>query len=295
MSKSNDTYLNILASYAYLNGKGLAERLAKISSAGEANIMIDSGAFTAHNASGNFSHVNVEQYTDFCLQYEPYFEKFVMLDVLGNEAASKKNYEYMVARGATPMFVLTVFDNDFDYLRSTMKVTPHICVATAGRKNDWAIKRYQDAYKQTNGQCLTHALGFITYPRMLQIPIVSADSSSWKASALRFGNLQYFDNGLKSLSVKNLYRGKEPIPKKLREVLEFCGVTPAMFRNTENHKGNFSIACYISTFTNLMLARYCYKRGLRYFLAINNEPDIDKILYIYENLSHLSYQQFRNL
>ena len=60
--KSNDTSLNLLLSFAYgaknpvLNGEFFA-----MSKSGEANVMLDSGAFSAFGAkSKGFSHVTLD-------------------------------------------------------------------------------------------------------------------------------------------------------------------------------------------------------------------------------------------
>ena len=113
----NNTSLNILISYAYMNkNQPLIDNMIRLASLGKMNFMIDSGAFTKHNALMNTSFINVEQYCEFLHKYGEYAEKYVMLDVVGNDKQSKVNYEKMVADGLNPMFVATMFDKDFEYM-----------------------------------------------------------------------------------------------------------------------------------------------------------------------------------
>ena len=295
---TNNTPLNILISYAYLKGSvAFIDTLKRLSLNGSVNLMLDSGAFTKFNAKGNFQHINVSEYCDFLGHYADIFEKYVMLDVIGNAEASKKNYEYMLSRGLNPMFVVTMFDNDIDYIKSAVKRNANICVAGgATTKGDWLVKRYQDIYASTGRKALIHGLAYVTYPKMLQLPLASVDSSSWKAASLRFGQLQYFDNGLKSFHYKDVYKhgGKALLPVH-RTLLKECGITPAIYAREENHKGNYSIESMYGIRAALKMQRVCYRSGLRYFLAISNMADLEKIMYVHKNYNNLDYNKFKDL
>lgn len=91
--------------------------------------MIDSGAFTKHNAKGNFDHINLDSYCSFLDEFAPFADKYVMLDVIGNRNLSVCNYETMLKRGLNPMFVFTTYDTDFAYLREAVRNNRDICVA----------------------------------------------------------------------------------------------------------------------------------------------------------------------
>lgn len=68
----NNTSLNILVSYAYLTSKKLEAFLKKEVERKSINIMIDSGAFTKHNAKGNYDHINLEDYCRFLSDWGEY-------------------------------------------------------------------------------------------------------------------------------------------------------------------------------------------------------------------------------
>lgn len=295
--RCNNTPINILVSYAYCgNDKSFTERVINMSRSGVANFMLDSGAFTKFNAKSAFKHVNLQDYVTYCHQYGEEFEKYVMLDVVGNEEQSKKNYEYMVRSGLSPMFVVTMFDKDMNYVRQTLNTNANICVAGGvTTKSDWMTKRFQDIYKACEGKCKIHGLGYVTFPKMLQLNLASVDSSSWNAAPARFGNIVYFDNGLKQSLYKEFMSGKKRMPKQVVNALEFCGITPSMFKREENNRGKASIGLMLSLLANTQLQRYCYRRGLRFFLAAGKLLDLIQIQYIVENINNLRYEDFQKL
>ena len=292
----NDTYLNILLSYAYLGKDAEMTKLA-ISSAknGEINLMIDSGAFTKHNAKSAFDHVNMDEYCTFLEKVSPYAEKYVMLDVVGNAEKSKENYETMIRRGFNPMFVATLFDKDYSYLREAVGNNPHLCVAGGvTTKGPWMIKRFQTIYKESGEKALIHGLGYVTFPKMFQLPLYSVDSSSWVAPA-RFGRLDYFDNGMKGIGCREVLRGQKKPTSKLKELLNEFRVTPAMFVREAIHHGQASLEMLSGIYSNIRMQRYCKRHGLDYFLAVATKTQVRQIMWVAENLNDISFEKFYNL
>ena len=289
-----DTYLNILISFAYMTSDAFCRKVRQLVEQKKINVMIDSGAFTKHNAKGDFSHINLDSYCKFIEQYGSLSEKYVMLDVVGDSEASRRNYEIMVLRGLNPMYVMTMFDKDYSYMRDAVRRNPHICVAGGvTTKGAWLIKRFQDIYRQSLGKALIHGLGYVTYPKMLQLPLYSVDSSSWKAASLRFGSLQYFDNGLKAISYRDIMRGKSYLTLLQRQVLNNLGITPSIFMKDEYHRGSYSIECLAGIQANIALQKICKRSKLDYFLAASNQMDVEKIVYVNENYQNLNYEKFR--
>lgn len=295
--KSNDTYLNVLVSYAYLQkNKEFTQLVTDASMSGTANVMIDSGAFTLFNAKQKRDWLTLDNYCRFLDLYGHKVEKYVMLDVIGNHQKSKDNYETMIKRGYNPMFVFTMHDNDFDYLKDARKNNEHICIAGGvTTKGDWMRKRIQDSYKATNGKL--HALGYVTYPNIYQLPLHSVDSSSWIQGAQVYGNIPYFDNGLKGVSYREVLKGKKKLPIKLVQVLEKLKITPKEFSNTDNHRGRVSIATVCSIIAYIEYQKLSKRQNLNLFLATANLSQLKSLIYVNEHYDKgtLTYQNFRKI
>lgn len=285
-----------MVSYAYLGkSPSFLDLLIKYVSNGTINLMIDSGAFTAYNGRLERSYINVEEYSQFLHSYAKYSEKYVMLDVVGNAVKSKENYEQMLAKGLNPMFVVTMFDNDYDYIRQAVNQNPNICVAGgATTKSDWMTNRFINVYNETSGKAKIHGLAYVTFPRMLQLPLKSVDSASWKLSALRFGNIAFFNKGLKSINYNDVFKGREKLSEHQIRILHKLGVTVDEFKNLKYHKGNYLIACYSNIYANILMQKYCMDRGLDFFLSISNSRDLKKYIYV-ATCKDKSYKDFRNL
>lgn len=292
----NETPFNVLCSFAYIaNDKNILSLIQRLTTSGEMNLMIDSGAFTKHNAKGNFDHINLDSYCSFLDEFAPFADKYVMLDVIGNRNLSVCNYETMLKRGLNPMFVFTTYDTDFAYLREAVRNNRDICVAGgATTKNDWTIKRYQDAYLQTDKQAKIHALGYFTVPNVFRLNLCSFDSSSFWTAATRFGQIVYWDATTKTttrISHADVLRDGKKLPRNLTQMFEKYKITPLMYQNKNYHCKDVSIELFINIISNLQLQQYCWKQGLRYFFAVSNYEQLQKILFIRDNPG-ITYWQF---
>ena len=277
--KSNNTYLNILISYAYSGGaKSFNDAVMTHSVNGDINVMIDSGAFTIYN-SKTISKLNLDTYCNYLEKNAHKVEKYVMLDVIKDEAKTKQNYELMLKRNFNPMFVFTEYDNDWSYCKQAVGNQKHLCVAGGVTiRGDWILKRYQDIYRKT--QANIHALGYVAYNNIFRLPLYSVDSSSWVQASQRFGNIQYFDNGIKTINYKEILTGKKKIPYEVRLLFEKLKITPKQFSNLENHRGGKSIESLCTTYAFLEFQKYSKRLGLDLFLAIANTGQLNTILYI---------------
>lgn len=295
--KLNNTHLNILASYAYLGkSKTFSDALINQSQLGTMNVMLDSGAFTLFNAKQKREWLTLDNYCKYINQYGHLIEKYVMLDVIGNDDASKVNYEKMIKRDLNPMFVYTMADDDYNYLKDATKKNKHICVAGGvTTKGDWIKKRFQDVYKHTNG--LIHGLGYVSYPSMYQLPIHSVDSSSWIQSSQVYGILSYFDNGMKGVAYKDVLKRVKKLPIQLIKLLEELKINPKQFSNLDNHKGARSIAALINLISYLEYQKYSKRLGIKLFLAINNVRSINDIIFVNEeyNQGTLNFSKWQKL
>lgn len=294
--KSNNTYFNLLASYAYLgNNPTFTEAFFGLHRSGIANVMIDSGAFTAHNAKERRDWLNLDTYCDFLGQYGDMSEKYIMLDVIGNQEKTKENYAEMVRRGLKPMFVLTMYDKEWSFLRDTMKINPDCSVSGGTQtKGPWLIKRFQDVMKYTDNAARIHGLGYVTFPNLFRAPIVSGDSSSWLAQPQRFGAINaWTKDGIKAQLYKEVWAGK-PVAPYLRPMLNRIEVTPAQFMQKQYHRGACSIGALMSMICYLDYQKYAQAHNRRLFLAIGSKLNMDMLVWVKENQKDLTYQKFLN-
>lgn len=291
--RSNNTSFNVLASYAYL-GKGgpFNDLLMDASKNGICNVMIDSGAHTIHNAKVD-KGLNLDGYCNYLEKYGCNVEKYVMLDVIKNHKLTKENYKIMLSRGYNPMFVLTEFDNDFDYLREAVSNNRHICVAGGvSTKSEWMSHRYYKVFNESNA--LIHGLGYVKYPTMYQLPLHSVDSSSWIQGAQVFGHIIYFDDGIKSALSREYLSGKKKLPRKLIEVMEKCKISPTMFMKKENHRGKSSIGTILSIVCYAEYQKLSKAQNQNLFLATCNKTQLQQLLYVNEHINKgsLTYENF---
>ena len=297
--KSNNTYLNVLVSYAYLQkNKEFTDFAIDLSTSGIANVMIDSGAFTLYNAKQKRDWLTLDNYCKFLDTYAHKVEKYVMLDVIRDEVQSKKNYEQMVNRDFNPMYVFTEKDNEWEYLNQAIDNQKHVCVAGGvSNKSQWMFKRYQDVYKKTKSRAKIHGLGFVKYPEMYQLPLHSVDSSSWIQAAQVYGNIPYFDNGMKGLPYNDVLKKKKKLPRPLIEIFEKLKITPKQFSNLENHKGRVSIATVCSIIAYIEYQRVSKRQNVNLFLASANVSQLKSLAYVNENYNKgtLTYENFRKI
>jgi CRISPR/Cas system CSM-associated protein Csm4 (group 5 of RAMP superfamily) len=155
-------------------------------------------------------------------------------------------------------------------------------------------KRFQDVYKQTNA--LIHGLGYVTYPKIFQLPLHSVDSSSWIQASQIYGAICYFDNGMKGVQYSDILKNKKKLPYQLQSLFERFEITPKMLLNIENSKGNKSIQSMLSIIAYLEYQKLSKRKDLNLFLAVSNNSQLNSILNINEmyNTDKLTYERFKN-
>lgn len=293
--KSVDTPVNVLVSFAYAGkDKRLLRDALSLVDSEKINLMIDSGAFSAFNNKG-FDYVTLDNYCRFIETIEDKIEKYVMLDVIGNAKKSRENYETMISRGLSPMFVVTMFDDDFAYIKHAVSNNPHVCVAGGATvKNDWLVQRYQKVLKASDGSAKIHGLAFVTFPKMMMCGLASVDSSSWHVGASKYGDAGFFDaHGIHSFTQARLIKRIKDGDKALREVLDRLGVAKADLVSPSSFHGQVSLAVFLRCRAQMEMQRYVYRRGLRLFLAASNYNAMSYISYFTEHWDSPTYQGFK--
>ena len=275
MALVNDTPNNVLMSFA-LFGRASSSKgsfcstklLMESAKSGEINLMMDSGAFSAFNSKG-YGHVTLDNYCRYLDRFAGDVEKYIMLDVIGDEDGTKRNYETMLKRGFDPMYVFTMASKDTGFLASAIRKNPNVCVAGgATTKGDWLVQRYQRILKLSNGKARIHGLAFVTFPKMLQCGLSSVDSSSWAVAPMKFASIPYFADGVKMLDRRRLVAGLKKGDKVCKKVADKLRLTVRDLSTEGNFHTTASIPFYVGVKAYMEMQRYCYRRGLRLFFAI---------------------------
>jgi hypothetical protein len=187
--------IDLLFSHAHLTDKF---RAVVFGMSDLINILIDSGAFSAYNSG---KEIKIEEYTDVCLkQYHGRVWQYIMLDKIANPKVSKENLSYMLDKGCLPMPVF-VAGEDFSYVQELVKINEFICVGGGQAGTDsYSRHRYQKTFRASGCKAKIHALGFLRWPDIYQLPIFSGDSCAFSNGAM-YGHLSIYDRrkGIRNL------------------------------------------------------------------------------------------------
>lgn len=223
-------------------------------------LMIDSGAFSAWNLgnkTGKDIKVDVDEYIDFINQYGDKFDVIVQVDaVTGKDGldeghnekqeATWENFLYMrskIRKDLWPKFIPAVHGGDtwdfldkvLDYVDEDGKHIEYIALAgpqntQSNRNTNWWFEAFSRIQKSSNPNVKTHGLGMTKFELLDELPLTSADSSSWNAFG-RFGSI-VTPLGTISISDRKLERPDNfnnlPWSRQveIREYLESLGSSP---------------------------------------------------------------------
>jgi hypothetical protein len=170
--------LDILISYAYWNEKyGDFFREHK----NELNILLDSGAFTAHSSG---KEIHLKDYHNFLKKNKDIFDEYIQLDVLGNFEKTKINYRKSLDAGFSPLPVFSL-GSPIDYLYEISD--RRFCLGNLiNQDKDDVVNFFLNNIQNPNK---IHLLGIDRlYYFKHKNPPQSMDASNW-LSGLRFGNV----------------------------------------------------------------------------------------------------------
>jgi len=148
--------------------------------------LLDSGAFTAWKAG---KPIALDDYCRFIesLPFESW--RYFMLDVIGDPAATMRNYETMLKRGFNPIPIFTRGEDPSvldDYYKTSDLVAIGGLVGTPGNKG------FVKGIMEKVGGRRVHWLGFFDCNFVKHYRPYSCDSSTWKVGAT-FKNFNVVD------------------------------------------------------------------------------------------------------
>lgn len=253
--------LSLLVAYPYVT-KGVYDLMAQFAGVGGVRWLLDSGAFTAWKSG---QPISLDDYCSFLrnLPVQPW--RYFALDVIGDGAASARNYYEMLHRGFKPVPVFTRGES-LDVLDRYYETSDLVAIGgLVSRVSD--PKPYIKHLHKHLGQRAYHLLGFTALDWIKYLKPYSVDSSSWEAAA-RYGTLcVYMGQGrIKNLSHREVrsHLHDESLAARIR-ALGF--ELPDLGRESNWHGGQ-SLARQITTASWMWLSIDVERRlGVRLFLA----------------------------
>lgn len=148
-------------------------------------LLVDSGAFTAHTLGFEYS---VDEYCEWVKTHPLKPERYIQLDVIGDEIETVKNLEVMVNSGTNPIPVFTR-GSSLETLERMYQIAPFIAIGgLVGTKNNAGYVKYVQKHIKDRP---VHWLGFTRLSFISRYRPSSCDSSGW-VTTRRYGGLRVY-------------------------------------------------------------------------------------------------------
>jgi len=206
---------NILFSYAYVKDCSWLKKYRGL------NILVDSGAFTTWTKG---KQIDIDEYIEYIkgevLPLRKYHEvNIINLDVIPGRFGKKptqeerelsakeglQNYMYMKSKGIETIHTFHMYEKK-EVLDEIKKHCKYIGISPA---NDASLKKRVEwlrwVFYDLRTDYKTHILGLTADVMLKQIPVYSADSSSWQSGAMWGKAIDVKDKGLEKFITE---RGK---------------------------------------------------------------------------------------
>lgn len=257
--------LNLLVAYPYMKKDVVRVIHENINNV---RFLLDSGAFTAWKAG---KKIGLDDYCKFieALPFKPW--RYFTLDVVGDPAATAKNYEQMLARGLTPIPIFTRGEDPkmLDEYYKTSDV-----VGIGGLVKTDKNKGFVKGIMRLAAGRKIHLLGFTNMKFVRALKPYMADSSSWQ-SARMYGSLCVYFGGGDLHQVRKEKFFTDPIDRKLMVAVEQLGFNPYDVRLKKSWIGMGSKIARITGASWIKLSLEAKEKiGTHLFLACGNPTDI---------------------
>lgn len=144
---------------------------------GSEGLLLDSGAFTEFTTG---KPVNIDLLIGYIKKYKP--EYAIQLDVIGDDDATWKNYQYMVDQGLTNILPVIHYKASEEHIKRVLAASDYVLLGglvPLTRAPDKLKKWLDYLYSNFNlKEKKVHALGVTTKWCLQRYPFYSVDSSS---------------------------------------------------------------------------------------------------------------------
>lgn len=260
----------ILASYAYVAKPAQRVFFDYWLKHPAIDVLLDSGAFTAHNSG---REVSLDEYCGFLDLNSDHIFRYIALDVIGDPVKSEENLKAMLKAGYKPAPV-HVLGDDQRRMDELFEMSDFVCLGGLLRPGrGHAAKPYLKAKMDWAAGRPVHWLGFVRVDLFRSFRPESCDSSSWTGCE-RFGRIMVYLGAGRWLRCTHKERATLFASRVAMQHVKKVGYTarhlddPGMWRNTcdppKNAAKNITADSWVRYVIDL------YRRfGVRVFMVIS--------------------------
>lgn len=172
----------LLCSYWYFKSRPLSKFCEELGYRPE--ILLDSGAYSAFTKGKN---VNLLDYMAYIEANRWYIDRYISLDVIGDECLTRLVYQLMRGRGFRPIPVVHYGRNDDIEALKCYKLNGERVIALGGTvpiRDKHEVARWCDDMKRRYPHAHFHLLGSSSQKLLQSEALASCDSSSWYIQAV---------------------------------------------------------------------------------------------------------------
>jgi len=204
-----DHWRTLIASEAervlFAYGKPQKDKILKLLYKAGKSLFIDSGAFSA---STRGVKIDIDEYCDWLLEFEPHIEVYANLDVIGDPEATMRNQRYMERRGLHPLPVFH-YGSDFGLLKELAAEYSYIALGgmvPLSRQKKKLRHFLARCFSITTDQVKVHGFGLTATWALETFPFYSVDSASWLVGSTRGEIYRFTGSKMISYGVKEKHR-----------------------------------------------------------------------------------------
>lgn len=268
--------LNLLMAVPYLQSGSMAligEHRDSV------RFLLDSGAFTAWKLN---KEITLDYYCKFIdgLPFRPW--RYFALDVIGDAAATRRNYDTLLARGFSPVPIFTRGEHPeaLRYYLDTSDVVGLGGLASNIQKPQAYLKHIWPQVPRER----VHVLGFTQMNWIKHFRPYSCDSSSWEGGA-RYGTFPlYMGHGRIKVLGRADFAARPDRAYMAR--IDAMGFDPFALRDPDNWRGGNSTTRYIGAMSNIQMSLDTGRHlGTKLFLACTTETAVRLLLDCFDRIA----------